>query len=766
MRDATGRLTQTLGRLVARARARVEFGDALLALYFLVFARQYLWPLDSNALGWTLAVPLAAAAWLLYVSTKPFTSEAPGRDFWLLVALPLLFFYLLRLPFPDLSFDVLNYRLLHAERSLRGTLFAPGDFFPTPAPYNPAPDTLTALFRHALGYRLGTVINLLALVWSAHVVDKILRPFVARPRLRAACVLLVMLAEHLLFEVNTYMVDLLALPLLMEATHLTLRAGETRERVALFAHVSLLLGAAAALKLTNAVVIPPLALVCAYRALAGEGRLAPKSLARALLVSSAAFVAPLLPFCVYLYRLTGSPLFPLANKFFRSPFWPTGGGWDSRWGPNGLFETLAWPVLVSFAPARHSELAVYSGRLTLGFAAALLGLALARGDARTRLLSAVLLACSLLWAAGGMGYSRYGLYLELLAGVVVVAFASALLKDVRRESQLTPAESKAARVGWKKALAFIFVAALVGQAALACVYAYRYEWGMRGTVAQWRAYRSEFRHVLRDRSLAAFLDEEERARYAGVGAWVETGAKSTGLEVLLNPRAPVVAIDHWEYFDTRTSRRRYVEAVEGAPDAELFSLCFPEDLAAIKEAVGRYGLSVGRVTNVAIPFFSSRDVVGMMLVEIPRPDGPEARQRLEEFWQWAAFPASDYRAEITAADAPAVMRAGERAVLNFRVRNAGGAVWPAHGDSKGRFQVNLGDRWLDADAVEVVNALDARTALPADLPPGGEVALPLAVTAPNAPGNYVLEIDMVHEGVTFFNEKGSKSLRLPLRVEP
>src|SRR5437868_4852076 len=176
MRDVTGQLTQILGRHFARARGRVEFGDALLALYFLVFARQYLWPLDNNALGWALAAPLAAAGWLLYVSTKPFPAAAPGRDFGLLVALPLLFFYLLRLPFPDLSFDVLNYRLLHAERSLRGTLFAPGAFFPTPAPYHPAPDTLTALFRHALGYRLGTSVNLLALVWSAHVVDKILRP--------------------------------------------------------------------------------------------------------------------------------------------------------------------------------------------------------------------------------------------------------------------------------------------------------------------------------------------------------------------------------------------------------------------------------------------------------------------------------------------------------------------------------------------------------------------------------------------------------------
>ena len=240
----------------------------------------------SSATSSTLSIHFTGTISSLFlmlsgISTRPFKAEAPTRDFWLLVALPLLFFYMLRLPFPDPSFDVLNYRLLHAERSLRGTLLAPGDFFPTPAPYNPAPDTLTALFHHALGYRLGTAVNLLALVWSAQVLDKILRPFVARARLRAACVLLVMLAEHLLFEVNTYMVDLIALPLLLEATHLTLRAVEAATRgdaardaltlddardgltlddarhpVALFAHVAFLLGAAAALKLTNAVVVP------------------------------------------------------------------------------------------------------------------------------------------------------------------------------------------------------------------------------------------------------------------------------------------------------------------------------------------------------------------------------------------------------------------------------------------------------------------------------------------------------------------------------
>ena len=192
----------------------MDFASVVIAPYVLTIVWQYFCAFHSQPLAWTLTVLVSAVAWAFYVSLAEVTSEKPPWQFWIVVALPLLFFYLIRLPFPDISFDVLNYRLLHAERSLRGTLFAPGDFFPTPAPYNPAPDTLTGLFRLALGYRLGTIVNLLALVWAAQVVDKILRPFVARARLRSACVLLVVLSEHLLFEINNYMVDLLALPLL------------------------------------------------------------------------------------------------------------------------------------------------------------------------------------------------------------------------------------------------------------------------------------------------------------------------------------------------------------------------------------------------------------------------------------------------------------------------------------------------------------------------------------------------------------------------
>lgn len=753
-RDSPRRGTPTSFHALSSLRGRFEFGDALVFVYALAFARQYFWVLDSNALAWALSALLASAACYFYVRTKPFTSERAGREFWLVVGLPLLFVYAFRAPFPDVSFDVLNYRLLHAERSLRGTLFAPGDFFPTPAPYDPAPDTITGLFRLALGYRLGTIVNLLALVWAARVADKILRPFITHVWRRAACVLLVALAEHLLFEVNNYMVDLLAVPLLLEATHLALRLDEAEDSRAVYVHAALLLGACAALKLTNVVMVVPPVLVFAYKALFGARRLSPKRLLTTLLSCFVAFVAPLVPFTVYLWRVTGNPLFPLANTFFKSPYWPTGGGWDERWGPTNFWETLAWPVLAVLEPERHSELAVYSGRLSIGFVVALVGLLLCWRDARVRTLCLLVVAGCLIWSAAGMGYSRYALYLEMLSGVGVVAVACVLVRGAWRNAAL-----------WRRAAAALFVAALFVQACAACVYAYGYEWSMRHNVLHFREYRKEARQFLRDRSLTSYLTDEERARYANVGAWVVSGWKSAGLEVLLNASAPAIAVDYQEFLTTREARRRFARAVEEAPADRIYTLCFPETLDSAKEFIRSRGLEVASEEMVDVPLFSHTNRLGMMLMRVEVPGGAEGRAKFESLWMSVAFPDEDYRARIEwAAPPPATLRAGERATLSLRVRNDGKSAWPARGDTRGRFQVNAGDRWLDAESERVVNDLDGRKALESDLPPGAPAQLKLDVTAPREPGEYTLEVDMIHEGVTFFREKGSTPLRTRVRV--
>jgi len=78
--------------------------------------------------------------------------------------------------------------------------------------------------------------------------------------------------------------------------------------------------------------------------------------------------------------------------------------------------------------------------------------------------------------------------------------------------------------------------------------------------------------------------------------------------------------------------------------------------------------------------------------------------------------------------------------------------------------LSAANHWLDPAGRPVTND-DGRGALPADLRPGGEAEITFAVNAPRRPGDYLLEIDMLQEGVSWFALKGSRTLRVPVKVE-
>ena len=466
----------------------------------------------------------------------------------------------------------------------------------------------------------------------------------------------------------------------------------------------------------------------------------------------ASFLAPVLPFTLYIFRLTGNPIFPIANVFFKSVYWPTHGGWDDRWGPHSLWETIAWPVLIWFKPERHSELAVYSGRLSFGFIVAVACLVPVWRNQRARMLCMILISSSLLWSATAMGYSRYGLYEDVLAGITVLAAATALTGKVRWT-----------KFSWRMAVASIFVVVLAAQSYLACSYALEKEWGERPTVFDAPGlYAQEAKLILRDRSLRSFLTDEDRTRFDNVQVWFETGPKSTAFEVLLNPRAPIIAVRQPEYFFTRDAWRKFIQTVEESPGQKMYSLCLNNDLPAAKQAIAQRELEVGTIAPVDLPFFSPRDRIGMMLIEVRMPAGSEARSQFESAWMKGAFAESDYREQIVAVDPPSSMRPGEKTDIRFKVKNLGSAIWPAVGTKDFRYQINMGNRWISAGT----SAEDNRAAMKADLPPGGEVEMTLTVNAPRAPGEYTLEIDMVHEGVTWFKERGARPLQLRVRVQP
>ena len=55
--------------------------------------------------------------------------------------------------------------------------------------------------------------------------------------------------------------------------------------------------------------------------------------------------------------------------------------------------------------------------------------------------------------------------------------------------------------------------------------------------------------------------------------------------------------------------------------------------------------------------------------------------------------------------------------------------------------------------------------LPGDVAPGESARVEIALRAPDAPGEYLLEFDMVSEHLAWFEDLGSKVLRRELVVE-
>jgi SAM-dependent methyltransferase len=105
---------------------------------------------------------------------------------------------------------------------------------------------------------------------------------------------------------------------------------------------------------------------------------------------------------------------------------------------------------------------------------------------------------------------------------------------------------------------------------------------------------------------------------------------------------------------------------------------------------------------------------------------------------------------------------GAAAVLSVTVTNTGTATWRAQSASD-IGHVRLGVQLLDADHRLAVRDYH-RVALPHAVAPGETVTLSFQCPAPAETGRYVLKLDMVAEGVTWFETAGSAPASVRIEV--
>lgn len=725
--------------LANKNQSEIRFGEYIFLLYLLVLIRQYAWIISNNVIAWVVTVIVTVSIWYIFIKSSPLKRTNPFSSitFWVIVICPIFLFFILRLPFVDTSYDVLNYHLMASIKSLNGTLF---DFKYPMFIFNTLPDMLFGIFRFIFGYRLGTIINILVVLWLALELDNLLEPIIKNDKIRYIAIITTITVENILFELNTGMVDLFVLPLLVRAICLLQLFPFHRKKVnILIPYMAFLLGLALAFKYTSITAIIPIVFVCVYILIKNRIPIKPST----ILYASILFIIPLIPYSVGMFYKTHNPVFPLYNTVFHSPYWPSTNFKDMRWGPKTIWEAILWPVLSVFKPGRISELVAYSGKMATGFILSFLLLFNKKTDKQIRLLSFILITGAFLWSIT-TGYIRYALFFEVISNIIIV-YTIYYIATLKRSSIMG------------KCILITLICIFQFQLLSTLKYSLWTEWSQRPTFFDKRSsYMAESKFILNDRNLESFMSSDEKQFLYKVDEWVTIDPLTSGIESSLKPQIPVN--DLKTYLNAPKSGLECKQTLFSY-NKKIYTLCYKKNLPEIIKKVNDLQMGIGEKYNFTIPFYSYNQLMDCILLEIV-PNGKNQTPILTAI----QGPLTDnaYKANISSTLAYPKFRVNETKSFILKVKNQSQVKWSAIGASSGLYKIQLGNHWCSTDGQVLIND-DGRSDLPFDLEPGQEIELPLNVKAPAKPGNYLLEFDMVQN--SWFKAKGSQTLKMMVTIE-
>jgi len=607
---------------------KFRLSDLVLLVYIAAVTREFLWGLRGEALAWVLTavislVILATHAAFREDSVEPDSKDCSSSKLTLMAyAAPLVAVFLVRAPFPDYNYDVLNYHLVYMERGLRGWPFIPGDFFPAVIQFNPAADIASGICKYLLGFRLGHLINLAAVLWTASIVERFLRDSIRNRQLRYLGALVIVSTELVLFLHSIYLVDLLALPLLAEATLLAANFKSVRRKHYSLIHIGLFLGISLAFKLSNLAFVIPIVALALYQAYVCRRELVlPSSVAGMI----AAMVVPVAPFFIFMFMETGNPVFPIYNRVFRSPYWTADSGPGSPLGPKNIVQTLLWPFWVYLYPERGSEFLggdnPYTGRIALGFVFAVAALLAPRVSPSARLLGLVTGASILLWSASS-GNLRYGIFAEVLGGIVVFSVLASFLKTSKNGGG--PPQSRKLIV---LASSFsLLIAIQVFSSYKEALTLDRLSYGdkVQATIFQdVSGYVHESAYFFSDRSMERFLSSDEHRIIEGVDVWVNCYPTTVGIMASLKPEIPIIAVTifqpvpgSYDPLKTAAASERYQIARRATAGKHLYSIAYEAHLAEALGYLQRAGLRPAHIQMWQLPYYSYHMHLNVALIEI------------------------------------------------------------------------------------------------------------------------------------------------------
>ncbi len=337
---------------------------------------------------------------------------------------------LIRLPIPDSSWDVLQYHLFLQDFHFENNILY--NFFPANIQTFTLPlgDRLFGVFRSLLGYRGGTILNSLVLLIIFFQIKEVLiyvfnikNSTKLQSNLISAYSLFIISTEFLLANIGIYMIDILMIPFYLELLKITFVDNSEGKKNYWF--IGLLVGISVSIKLTSLLycgLLMILFLIKKFRTIS----------LKSLLITFSLFVFPILSYMVYNYTQTNNPIYPYLDILFNSPYYSPkiSEPYLGNLGPQTFIEFLLWPIIILFQPDKISQLNYYSGRISLGVIVALISLIVGiKKKILDDLYFPILLLVSIYLWSFLIGI-RYGLFLELLSGIIIVEFLVKNITDI------------------------------------------------------------------------------------------------------------------------------------------------------------------------------------------------------------------------------------------------------------------------------------------------------------------------------------------------
>lgn len=172
-------------------------------------------------------------------------------------------------------------------------------------------------------------------------------------------------------------------------------------------------------------------------------------------------------------------------------------------------------------------------------------------------------------------------------------------------------------------------------------------------------------------------------------------------------------------------------------------------LTILRYAKASLSFGIGNFETAIVP--THAEWIENKTISVQIPDLDESRAMWERIL--VGDPASKYNAtySIDINAIPDALATGMTYSIGVKVKNTGAIRW----ENKGANPVFLGYHWINFDTKEMVVFDGPRSVMPqAAVNPGEEVTFDMRINSPPTKGKYILQIDMVKEGVTWFSYQG------------